>query len=57
MVDHRDKEATAKAIIKGLTQDEGTVQIKEAAYNWVKNNADFRKLNDSLESLYFELIE
>jgi len=57
MVDHRDKEETAKAIIKGLIQDKEITQMKETAYNWVTQNADIRKLNDSLERLYFELIE
>ena len=57
MVDHRDKQTTAKAIIKGLTQDEETAQMKETAYNWVAQNADIKKLNDSLEKLYLEIIE
>jgi len=55
MVDHRDKQTTAKAVIKGLTRDEETAQMKEIAYNWVRQNADIRKLNDSLEKLYYEI--
>lgn len=57
MVDHRDKETTAKAIIKGLKQDDETVQMKEIGYKWVSQNADIRKLNDSLERLYFDIID
>jgi len=56
MVPPRDVEATANAIIKGLTQDDETAQMKEIAYNWVSQNADIRKLNDSLERLYLEII-
>jgi glycosyltransferase involved in cell wall biosynthesis len=56
-VDLRDKEATAKAIIKGLTEDTETAQMKAAAYNWVRKNANIRKLNDELEKLYFDIIK
>lgn len=57
MANHRDKQTTAKAIIKGLTQDEETAQMKEIAYNWVRQNADLKKLNATLEKLYFEIID
>lgn len=57
MVDHRDKQTTAKAVIKGLTQNNETAQMKEIAYNWVRQNADLKKLNASLEKLYFEIID
>lgn len=56
MVDHTDKQKTAEAIIKGLRQDDKTVKMQEIAYNWVKQNADFRKLNDSLEKFYSQLV-
>jgi len=56
MVDHRDKQATSKAIIKGLTQDEETAQMKEIAYSWVRQHADIKKLNDSLEKFYQEIV-
>jgi glycosyltransferase involved in cell wall biosynthesis len=53
----RDKQSTANAIIKGLTQDEETTQMKETAYHWVKQNADLINLNDKIEKLYFEIVQ
>lgn len=56
MVDFRNKNETASAFIKALTQDREIDQMTKIAYDWVTKNANFRKLNDSLEKLYLEII-
>lgn len=57
MVKVKDKEETANAIIKSLIHNDDVKNMELTAYNWVRENANVRKLNDRLENLYFEIIK
>jgi glycosyltransferase involved in cell wall biosynthesis len=56
MVNVRNKEETAKEIIKSLTQVKKAAKMKETAYRWVYRNADIKKLNSGLEKIYFQML-
>jgi glycosyltransferase involved in cell wall biosynthesis len=56
MVNPKDIEVTADAIIRGLSNGKQLESMRERAYEWVRENGNSRVLNDNIEKLYEELI-